>query len=194
MRGFVVVVRDWHPSYPTRGAPDGAASGSGRSLVAFQVAQADARSSSAAAAAAVAGSPPRSAWAFTIERDAVTRPAAGCGSKAGAEVLDTAALRADAGQQEDRARHQLAQAREELRAGGAGDRPDERQPAVAGVLRAELVDEPREPLVQRRLALVLQLGGARVRGAHQDEAAGARRGGGLDERLERSRGRAAGWR
>jgi hypothetical protein len=36
-----------------------------------------ARSSSAAAAAAEAGSPPRSAWAFTIERDAVTSPAAG---------------------------------------------------------------------------------------------------------------------
>ena len=43
----------------------------------------------------------------------------------------------------------------------------------------------RQALVQRRLALVLQLDRARVRGAHEHEAAGSGRRGALDERLER---------
>ena len=51
-----------------------------------------------------------------IERDALTRPPARPGAKAGASVRDAAALRADAGQQERRVRHQLAHAREVLAA------------------------------------------------------------------------------
>ena len=173
MRRFVVVL-GWASFVPRTGAAELRAPSGPRGYGCIgQRSQAAARSSSAAAAAAAAGSPPRSAWAFTIEREAVTSPAAGCGLEGRREVLHAPALGAHAGQQEDRARHQLAQAPEQPRLGGARDGADERQPAVARVRRAQLVGDPRQPLVQRRIALVLELGGARVGGAHQQEAAGA---------------------
>ena len=90
-----------------------------------------ARSSSAAACAASAGSPPRSAWAFTIERDAATRPGGRMGLEGRAQVRRAPALRAHARKQEDRPRHQLAHARQALGAGGAHHRADQRQAALA---------------------------------------------------------------
>ena len=68
---------------------------------------------------------------------------------------------------------------------GAGDGAGQRQAAVAAAVAAQLVHERGKPLVQRRLAGVLELGGAGVRGADEHEAAGALRGGCLEQRLER---------
>ena len=97
-------------------------------------AQAAARRSSAAAAADSPGSPPRSAWAFTIEREAVTRPAAGWGAKAAARSSTRPPWGADARQQEDRARHQIAQAPGAAPAGVAPvTAPTSESPAVADV-------------------------------------------------------------
>ena len=102
----------------------------------------------------------------------------------GPEVLHAPALRADAGQQEDRARHQLAHAREALRAGGAGDRAHAGRARTRPGCRAELVHDPGEPLAERRAAdlEVLEVGRAGVGGADEHEAAGARA---PVERLER---------
>ena len=66
-------------------------------------------------------------------------PAGAAGRERGRERRDVAALGADAGQQERRARHQLAQAREVLGLGRAGDGADVGEPARPGV--AELGDE-----------------------------------------------------
>ena len=75
-----------------------------------------------------AGSPPLLSWAFTIEREAAISPAGGVGREGRREVVDGAALGAHAGQQEDRVRHQLAQA---ARAGRAGSRRSPRRRATA---------------------------------------------------------------
>ena len=83
-------------------------------------------------------------------------------------------------------RHQLAQAARDAPACVAPvTAPTCDSPQSPRRSRAQLVDEPREPLVERRLALVLKLGRARVRGAHEHEAARAGGGRGVDQRLER---------
>ena len=122
-----------------------------------------------------------------MPREAATRPAAAARREGGAEQLGPAALGADAGDEEDRARHQLAQAGDVLGLGGADHRAHPAQPARAGEARGELVDQAGQPLVQRRLGRrqVLQVGGAGVAGANQGEDAGAGARGGLDQRLER---------
>jgi hypothetical protein len=100
----------------------------------------------------------------------------------GRQVIDGPALRAHARQQEDRSWHQISQALEQVGAGGAGDRADRGEPGVADVVLPEVVDEPREALVQRAVPrLVLDRGRAGIGGADEDEHAGA----GLRERFER---------
>ena len=92
------------------------------------------------------------------------------------------------GQQEGRARHELAQAREVLGRGGADDGADVVQAARAGRLRAEAVDDPGDALPQRPAAgelEVLEVGRAGVGRAHEDEHPGAGGARGVDERLER---------
>ena len=79
--------------------------------------------------------------------------------------------------------------------GRADDGADVRQPGAADAGRAELGDEPGQPLADgaavRELA-VLHVGGARVRRAHEHEQPGAARPGGVDERRQRIARRAAG--
>ena len=111
------------------------------------VAQACSRRRSASARAASAGSPPCCSWAPAIEREAVTRPAARPGANAGASERDVAALGADAGQQERRARHQLAHPAQVLGGGGAGDRADVGEAVAVGT--AEAGDERGHVLPQR---------------------------------------------
>ena len=102
----------------------------------------------------------------------------------GTEILHAAALSTDPREQEDGMRHQLAQAAEVLGARGAGDRANGGQPAVSEPLAAQLVHKPRQALEQRWIALVLDLGGAGVRGANEHEAAGPGTRGRLDQRLQ----------
>jgi hypothetical protein len=73
------------------------------------------------------------------------------------------------------------------RLGGADDGAHPAQPAGTEQALGELVDECREPLVQRRVGSgqVLQVGGTRVAGADEDEDAGPGLGGRGKERLER---------
>src|SRR4051812_11992142 len=59
------------------------------------------------------------------------------------EVARAAALSADAGEQEDRPRHQLAEVVQEVWPRGAGHRPDRGEPALADLVAAHLVDDPR---------------------------------------------------
>ncbi len=102
------------------------------------------------------------------------------------EVLDPSALRADARQQEDRARQQLPGAGQVLGRGGTDDRADVVQPALRSGL-AGAVDHAGDVLPDGLAALepgVLHVGGAGVGGAHEDEEAGAARPGGVDEGLE----------
>ena len=114
----------------------------------------------------------------------MTRPPARPAANAGREVAHVAALGADPGQQERRARHQLAHAREVLGHGRAGHRAD------VGERRAlpQLGGERGEPLPQRLAGgerEVEHVGGAGVGGAHEQEDAGAGGAGALDERDER---------
>jgi hypothetical protein len=93
-----------------------------------------------------------------------------------AEVLDAAALRADAWEQEGRARHARAQSLEVLGRRGPDDRADIGQAAPADAVGAELVDERGDAIRQRTPAgelEVLEVGRARVRGADEDERAAA---------------------
>ena len=96
-----------------------------------ETAQTARRSSSAAAAGSAAPA--------TL-REAVTSADARAG-EGRAEIVDGAALRADAGQQQDRTRHQLAQAGEEARLGRADDGARAAQLAGPG----EPVGESRRP-------------------------------------------------
>ena len=133
-----------------------------------------------------AGSPPRSAWAFTIERDAVTSPAAGWGAKAAARSSTRPPWAPTPGSR--KTARGISSRRRPSSSGrvapGDGARPATARSRPTSSC-AELVDQRGQPLVQRRLARVLQLGGAGVRGADEHEAAGAGRGRGLDQRLER---------
>src|SRR3954452_18192128 len=120
----------------------------------------------------------RVAAAFGMRADYGARgrdqPAGGVVLEGRAEVLDAAALRADARKKEDRARHEVAEPSQQVRPRGAGHGAYRRQARFAGVRLTELVHEAREPLVERvALRRVLYLRGARVRGADEDEAAGA---------------------
>ena len=92
-----------------------------------------------------AGAPPCARGRAAIEREALTSPPARPGGERRREVLDAAALRADARQQERRARHELAHARDVLGRGRADDGADVRQPA-----RRAGAAEPRD---DRRQAL-----------------------------------------
>ena len=106
-----------------------------------------------------------------MPREAATRPAARPGRESGPEQLGLAALGADAGDEEDRPRHQLAHAGEVAGLGGADDRAHPAQPTLAGQALGELGDDGGEPLVQRLLGRgqVLQVGGPGVAGADQGE-------------------------
>src|SRR3954452_14078925 len=74
--------------------------------------------------------------------------AGGVRLEGGPEVLCAAALGADAGEQEDRPRHEGAEALEEVWAGGAGHGSYRREPAGAYVLGAHLVDDAGELVVE----------------------------------------------
>ena len=119
------------------------------------------RSSAAAAAAAAAGSPPRSRVGVDDRARGRDQPRGGVGREGGPQGLGAAALRAHAREQEERARHQLAQARQVLGPRGAA-RPRPRRPArprpsssASAARRSCTGGSPR----------VLQVGGAGVRGA-----------------------------
>src|SRR4051794_22248233 len=110
----------------------------------------------------------------------------GMGREGRCERVDGPALGAHARQQEDRVRHQLAQAGEQVGARGSGDRTDVREAAAAPALAPGLVDHPRRALVEGLVRwLVLDLRRPRIGGADETEATRARGVGGLDERLER---------
>ena len=131
-----------------------------------------------------------------IERDAATSTDAGESRERRTEVARATSLRPDPGYEEDRARHQLPQPRQESGLGRADDRP---HPAEAGAARepvGALGDERGDPLVERTAARleVEQVGGARVRCPDEHEDPRPRGLRGVDERLERVRARAAGWR
>ena len=111
--------------------------------------------------------------------DQTARPARREGRR---EVLHPAALGADAGQQEDRPRHQLARPLEVTGLGRSEYRADVRQ--IAGLRPAQSVDDPRQSVPQRAALgelQILDVAGARVRRPHEHEDAGA----GLDQRQER---------
>ena len=116
---------------------------------------------------ASAGSP-ASAWASTIERDAVTSARRRDAARRPAPSSSTRRPARHAGQQEDRARHQLAQAPEELRLGCAHDRAHVERPHSPAALR-------RARRRARRAARAAaarprpELRRARVGGAHQHE-------------------------
>ena len=105
----------------------------------------------------------------------------------GGEVLRPASLSTDPGKQEDRARHQLAQPRQE---GGLGRADDRAQPAEprgrAGEAIGALGDDLREALVQRPVGSreVEDVGGAGIRRAHEQEDPGAGLRRRVDQRLE----------
>ena len=123
--------------------------------------------------------------ASAIERDAVTSPPARPGREGRREVLDAAALGADARQQERRARHQLAHAREVLGRGGADHRADVGEPArpppSSSTSRARRSHSGR----RRPAARSCDVGGAGVGGADEHEHPGPGGARGLDQRLER---------
>ena len=113
------------------------------------------------------------------QRDAVTSPPARPGANAGREILHAAALRADAGQQEDASRHQLAQ-----RAPGARARSRRRRRRRrSGPPRRRRARRGRRRSARRRSHTrpaggeleVLDVGRAGVRRAHEHEHAGAAR-------------------
>jgi hypothetical protein len=87
------------------------------------------------------------------------------------------------------ARHELAHAPDVLGDGRADHRADVVQDGVAAPAdRAEVVDDPRHALPQRPALgelCVLDVGGAGVRRADEDEHAGAGGAGALEQRLER---------
>ncbi len=120
-------------------------------------------------------------------REALTSPPARPGANAGRERLDVAALRAHPREQERRARHELAHAREVLGDSRAGDGADVGQARLAQAARAEPVDDRGEALPER-LAVgqleVLDVGGARVGGADEHEDPGALRPADLQDRVE----------
>ena len=150
--------------------------------------QATWRSSSAAALRGRRGVAAALWCALTIEREAVTSPAAGCGAKAAPSAVTSPALGADAGQQEDRVRHQLAQPREELGRGGAGDGAD-----VARARSRRTPGAPSSATIAARRSCSGSPGRAAGPGRRprrgsrcaRAEAAGARGARGLDQRLER---------
>ena len=143
------------------------------------------RSRSASARAAVAGSPPLRSWAATIEREAVTRARRPAGGDGGREVLHAPALGTDPGEEEHRSGHELPRPPEVLGCGGADHGPDVAEPGPRGTaglaqLRDQACDtSPRGPSLGERR--VLEVGGAGVGRAHEDEDAGARRTGGTGE-------------
>jgi len=104
-----------------------------------------------------------------------------------AQGAGIAPLGPHAGHQEDRSRHQLAEAGETLRARRARDRADHREPALPRVRRARRVGQGGDPLVQGGAARVevLQVRGPRVRGRHEQEDTGTGRRGRRDQRVER---------
>ena len=134
---------------------------------------------------------------LAIERDAVTSAAAAPGAKAGPSVLRPAPLRADPGQQQDRPRHQLAQAGDEAGLGRADHRPRPAERARA----AEPVGERRRPCSAIRswsgtppASAVEEVGGAGVRGPDEEEDAGAGARPPPPRAARASRRRSEGWR
>ena len=140
--------------------------------------------------------PAASSWARTMDRDAVTRPPARPGREGRGEVLHAAALRADAGQQEGGARHQLAQRgrgararsrrrRRRRRTAARRRRPARPAPPTRRATASQTVPPPRE-------REVLDVGGAGVRGAHEHEHAGAGGAGRVDQDGDACRARGSG--
>jgi hypothetical protein len=86
-------------------------------------------------------------------------------SEGGTERFRASALGADAGGQEDRRGHQLAQAPEVLGLRGSDDRAEAAEPAVAAKAIGAGRDQSRQMLVKRsaRGLEVKEVGGARVR-------------------------------
>ena len=115
-------------------SPRAARRASARALTASD--QASARRRSASARAASRGLPPPACLVRARDRARGADEAAGAaGGERGREILDAPALRADARQQERRARHELARAREMRGLGRADDGADLRE-AVARARRA----------------------------------------------------------
>ncbi len=121
------------------------------------------------------------------EREAETRALAGPLWNARAEVGHRAALGADPGQQEDRARHQARASATACGCVAPTTAPTDDRPTSPIMLLAPLVDERRD-VVPHRPAVgedrVLQVA-ARVRGADEHEDAGSTAPDGAEERLDR---------
>ena len=122
-----------------------------------------------------------------IPREAATRPEAGPAANAAPSSSRLPTLGADAGDEEDRAWHQLPHAGDVNRLGGADDGAHAAQPALPEQTLGEPVDEPGKALVQGlpRGRQVLDVGGTGVAGPNQGEDSGAGLGGGGDQGLER---------
>jgi len=104
------------------------------------------------------------------------------------EVLRAPALSAEARDQQIRARHQRTQRRRLLGVGEAGDGADVGVASLADAVPAELVDHPRDALVQQlsvRPRHVLQLAGAGIARAHEHEQALPEATRDVDHRLQR---------
>ncbi len=99
-------------------------------------------------------------------------PAGAAGKKGGGEILDAPALGADAGEQEDGMRHELAGAGEMLGRGGAHDGSDVAKTGGPDAVAAEGVDEAGEVLPEGATVRKLEVedvGGAGVGGADEQE-------------------------
>ena len=103
-------------------------------------------------------------------------------SEGGPQCLGAAALGPDTGQEEGCARHELSQPCKVLGPGGAANGPHVGQAALGRL--PHFVHEPGQALVHRRVTGVLEVGGARVRGTHEDEDSSTCGPGGLHQGLE----------
>ncbi len=143
--------------------------------------RASGQSSARSPLAAAAGS-----GSSAIDLDAVTRTEAGCGAEGGSEVGRPPALRTQPRDQEDRARHQLAKARQMAGLGCADHRPQAGQPALAHQAVGALGHQAGQALEQGRLGSrqVEQIGRPGIGGAHQDEQTRACLRGSLEQGFE----------
>ena len=134
-----------------------------------------ARRRSASARAASAGAPPACSWARTIERDAVTSPAGAARGERGRQVLDAAALRADA-RAAGTARAASARAARARCSGAVAPTTAPTSLSRPSPSPPSRVDERGHALPDRPAAgelRVLDVGGARVGRAHEHEDARA---------------------
>ena len=132
------------------------------------------------AAAAGSGSP-------AIPREEETIAAAGPGLKAAPSSSGRPPWAPTPGSRKTERGISVAQAGDVLGLGRADHRAEAAEAAVAEQASGELLDQPRKPLVQRRLrrGQVHQVGGTGVAGADEDEHPRTRLLAGGDQRLER---------